>query len=43
MLASSNNPDDIERANAIGNLEGFTGKPLTLKKIQELIDRYFPE
>lgn len=43
MLSSSNNPDDIKRAQEMGGTVGFLNKPLRMNKFVELVYHYFPE
>ncbi len=43
MLTSSNNPDDLKRANSKKNLVGFLSKPLSIETMEEVIYKYFPE
>lgn len=43
MLTSSNNADDLNIAVKQYGLPAYIYKPLTLKKLEELIYKYFPE
>lgn len=43
MLTTSLNPDDRAKADEISEVTGFETKPLTADKIQELLEKYFPE
>lgn len=40
MLSTSNNPEDRERALALGS-SGFMAKPLTISKLMDVIKRHF--
>lgn len=42
MLSSSDNPDDINRAKSNDKIVGFINKPLTIEKLKEIIQKYFP-
>lgn len=42
MLTTSLNPDDEEKAQEIGEINGFLNKPLTVEMIQKVVDQYFP-
>lgn len=42
MLTSSLNQDDIDKANENTNLKGFIGKPLTTKKLMDVVENNFP-
>ncbi len=41
MLTSSLNQDDIDKATLNNNVIGFISKPLTIKKLNEVIQKYF--
>jgi CheY-like chemotaxis protein len=43
MLTSSNNTDDLNTAMEEYGLPAYISKPLTLKKLEEVIYKYFPE
>jgi CheY-like chemotaxis protein len=43
MLSTSENPDDIERAQKLTSISEFRNKPLTIEIIEELFQKYFPE
>ncbi|MBW4361004.1 response regulator [Flavobacterium taihuense] len=43
MLSSSNNPDDIIKAKTYKSITNFKNKVLTLEKIQEIKQEYFPQ
>ena len=43
MLSATSNPEEINRANSKDDLIGFIGKPLTIKKLEEIIYKFFPE
>jgi CheY-like chemotaxis protein len=43
MLTTSFNPDDRAKANEISEVTGFETKPLTVDKLQTLLEKYFPE
>ena len=40
MLSTSNNPDDLARANELGS-DGFMSKPLNNNKLQKILDENF--
>lgn len=42
MLTTSINPDDELRANEQTELSGFLKKPLTVEKVQALVNQYWP-
>ncbi|UYQ93332.1 response regulator [Chitinophaga horti] len=42
MLTTSLNPDDERKANGIDDIRGFLNKPLTVEKLLEVIERFFP-
>ena len=42
MLTTSLNPDDKLKANETPHISGFENKPLTGKKLDELLRKYFP-
>ena len=41
MLTTSLNPDDEEKANSLGYIEGFMSKPLTIPKLMSVVEKYF--
>ncbi|AOW19293.1 response regulator [Urechidicola croceus] len=41
MLTSSLNPDDYETANKIPEINGFMNKPMTVKVLEEIINKNF--
>lgn len=41
MLSTSHNPDDIQRAESIEEINEYQTKPLTNEKLIEIIERYF--
>ncbi|HTM92293.1 MAG TPA: response regulator [Flavisolibacter sp.] len=43
MLTTSLNPDDRAKAHEISEVTGFETKPLTVDKLQALLEKYFPE
>lgn len=43
MLTTSKNPDDLERANQLKAIGGFENKPLTHKRLINLLSHYFPD
>jgi CheY-like chemotaxis protein len=43
MLTTSLNPDDRAKAQQISEVTGFETKPLTIDKLQGLLEKYFPE
>lgn len=43
MLTTSLNPDDRAKAQEISDVTGFETKPLTVDKLQALLERYFPQ
>ena len=43
MLTTSLNPKDQEKAKEAGVLSSFENKPLSKKKMADIIKRYFPE
>jgi CheY-like chemotaxis protein len=43
MLTTSLNPDDKLRAADIPYITGFENKPLTDKKLEEVLKKYFPD
>lgn len=43
MLSSSYNPDDILKAKTYESIANFKNKVMTLDKIQEIIQEYFPK
>jgi len=43
MLTTSLNPDDRAKAHEISEVTGFETKPLTVDKLQVLLEKYFPE
>ncbi|MCK7559259.1 response regulator [Chitinophaga sedimenti] len=42
MLTTSLNPDDERKANGIEDIRGFLNKPLTVDKLLDVIERFFP-
>ncbi|MEC4048653.1 response regulator [Flavobacterium sp. SUN046] len=43
MLSTSENPDDIERAQKLTSISEFRNKPLTIDIIEEIFNKYFSE
>jgi CheY-like chemotaxis protein len=43
MLTSSNNADDVNTALKKYRLPAYISKPLTIKKLEEVVYEYFPE
>lgn len=43
MLTTSLNPDDKIRAGAISDVSGFKNKPLSLQKIENIMQKHFPD
>ncbi len=43
MLTASFNPDDETRAGKIPEITGFRNKPLSLKMLADIMEKYFPE
>lgn len=43
MLTTSLNPDDKLRSTDIPHIAGFENKPLTEKKLEEVLKKYFPD
>ncbi len=43
MLTTSLNPDDKDKAAGIPEISGFASKPLTPKKLTEILLKHFPE
>ena len=43
MLTSSNNTDDVNKALNKYRLPAYISKPLTIKKLEEVVYEYFPE
>lgn len=42
MLTTSSNPDDLRKSATISHINEFKNKPLTAEKLDEIIDKYFP-
>lgn len=42
MLTTSLNPDDKLKAKSVPHITGFENKPLTEKKLDDLLRKYFP-
>jgi CheY-like chemotaxis protein len=43
MLTTSLFPEDKEKADAIGDISGFENKPLTVEKINRIVEKYFAQ
>ena len=43
LLTTSENPDDIEKANKYPEIQEYCNKPLTKEIISKLVDKYYPE
>lgn len=43
MLTSSLNPDDLDRANKIKEVDGFRNKPLTSEMLEVILTKYFED
>lgn len=43
MLTTSLNPDDEARATAIAGVKAFASKPLTLEKIDQILEEFYPD
>lgn len=41
MLTTSENPDDMEKAESLGSLSAFRTKPLTGEMLEEVLERFF--
>lgn len=43
MLSTSLNPDDKKKAYEISDIAGFESKPLSVEKLNTILDKFFPE
>ena len=43
MLSSSVYPDDVHKANNYSEVAGYLSKPITLEKVDEIIEKYIPK
>jgi CheY-like chemotaxis protein len=43
MLTTSLNPDDLEKAKEIREINSFRNKPLSVEMLNEILDTYFPD
>lgn len=43
MLSTTLNPDDKRKANEMPDIAGFESKPLTVEKLNTILDKFFPE
>ena len=40
MLSSSVYPDDVHKANTFEEVAGYLSKPITLDKVEEVVEKY---